>query len=166
MNLGTIFLGVSLFWLMVLLVVRKYVNSHLRPEPEPETPDPLEVGVYGWKDEKSGVRMYEPPKRDESMDMRALKVGQNVTLSEALPGAGTTGVVREVTKWRVDVQVEARIDGEDGAYYVVFNHDGSLAAFYGWVDASTPGWDFISPSPIPDLKIIETSNDVLQEARH
>jgi hypothetical protein len=45
------------------------------------------------------------------LDMRALKVGQKVTLSDALPGGGTTGVVADVTKWHVSVQVAARIEG-------------------------------------------------------
>jgi hypothetical protein len=89
------------------------------------------------------------------MDMRALKVGQHVTLSDALPGGGTAGVVREAGKY-VAVTVAAQIEGKDGAYYITFNNDGSLSLFYGWIDASTPAWDWVSPCPIPDLKIISS----------
>jgi hypothetical protein len=94
------------------------------------------------------------------MDMRALKVGQHVTLSDALPGGGTGGVVIKVTKWCVDVQVD-RIDGEDAAYYgpyfLVFNYDGNVTMFYNC-------WWWVSPCPIPDLKILEptVTDDVPQ----
>jgi hypothetical protein len=88
------------------------------------------------------------------MDMRELRVGQRVTLSGALPGGGISGVVKEVAKHHVTVTVAARIEGEDGDYCVHFDYDGNVTMFYDWVDASMPGWDWASPCPIPDLKII------------
>ncbi len=49
------------------------------------------------------------------MDTSKLVVGQHVPLSDALPGAGTSGVVTEVTKWHVAVAVAARREGVDGS---------------------------------------------------
>jgi hypothetical protein len=91
---------------------------------------------------------------EATMDIRALKVGQKVVLSEALPNAGATGVVTAVTKARVNIQVNARIEGVDGAYCVWFNFDGSVDAFCDWTDRA--GWEGGSPCPIPDLKIISS----------
>jgi hypothetical protein len=79
------------------------------------------------------------------MDMRALKVGQKVTLSGALPGAGITGKVIETAKGHVDVQVD-RTDGEE-PYFLVFNYDGNVTMFYEC-------WWWVSQGPIPDLKIV------------
>jgi hypothetical protein len=91
------------------------------------------------------------------MDMRALKVGQKVILSGALPGGGTTGVVMAVEKYFVVVKVAAQIKGEDGAYAINFDYNGNMALFYSWKDAFTPAWDWAgTPCPIPNLKIIET----------
>jgi hypothetical protein len=87
------------------------------------------------------------------MDMRPLVLGQYVTLSEALPGSGTAGVVIEITKHHVSVRVGALIDGKDGAYCVDFDYDGNETLFYGWTE-SKAGWDWVSPCPIPDLKIV------------
>jgi hypothetical protein len=87
------------------------------------------------------------------MDMRTLKVGQKFTLSDALPGGGTTGLVIEITKGYVSVRIAARLEGEDGAYCVVFDSDGNLSLFYSWTSGSI--WDWAgSPCPIPDLKIL------------
>jgi hypothetical protein len=89
-----------------------------------------------------------------TMDMKALKVGQNVTLSGALPGGGAAGVVTEVAKWHVTVVVAARIEGKDGAYCVLFDYAGNVSMFYGWTSAA--GWDCMDAvtCPIPDLKIL------------
>src|SRR5262249_732525 len=73
------------------------------------------------------------------MDMRALKVGQKVTLSDVLAGVGAAGVVSELTKWHVTVCVDARIDGVDGAYCVEFDYNNNVSMFYGWTDRA--GWD-------------------------
>ena len=91
------------------------------------------------------------------MDMRALKFGQQVVLSDALPGDGTTGVVTEVAKWHVMVVVAARIDGVDGAYCVEFDYDNNVYVFFDWTD-SKAGWDigWAIPCPIPDLKIVSS----------
>jgi hypothetical protein len=93
------------------------------------------------------------------MDMRALKVGQKVTLSDALPGGGTLGVVTEVTKWHVTVVVAARIEGKDGGYCIDFDQDNSVCIFFDWTDRA--GWDisWAIPCPIPDLKIIGVAED-------
>jgi hypothetical protein len=91
--------------------------------------------------------------------MRKLKVGQKVTLSDALPGGGTTGVVMEVAKHYVTVTVAARIEGEDGGYCLHFNYDGNVTMFYDWIDASCPLWDWVSPCPIPGLKIVCIKED-------
>jgi hypothetical protein len=87
------------------------------------------------------------------MDMRALKVGQKVTLSDELPGGGTTGLVTGITKGYVSVQIDARLEGEDGAYCVHFDYGGNLSLFYSWTSGSIWWWAG-SPCPIPDLKII------------
>jgi hypothetical protein len=89
------------------------------------------------------------------MDMRALVLGQYVTLSEALSGSGTAGVVIEVAKHHVSVRVGALIDGKDGAYCVDFDYEGNETLFYGWTE-SKAGWDisWAMPCPIPDLKIV------------
>jgi hypothetical protein len=93
------------------------------------------------------------------MDMRALKVGQKVLLSDVLPG-GTSGEVTEVTKWHVSVAVSARLDGVDGWYVVEFNYDGSVANLFDWIDTSVPGWDRPEfTGPIPGLKIIGIKED-------
>lgn len=89
------------------------------------------------------------------VDMRALKVGQKVTLSGALPGGAPAGVVMEVTKGYVSVQIDARLEGEDGAYCVHFDYDGNLSLFYSWTSGSIWWWAG-SPCPIPDLKIISS----------
>jgi hypothetical protein len=90
------------------------------------------------------------------MDMRALKVGQHVTLSDALPGNGTAGVVTEVAKWHVSVQVDARIKGVDGAYCVEFDYYNNVYRFFDWTD-SKAGWDlsWAIPCPILYLRIVE-----------
>jgi hypothetical protein len=88
------------------------------------------------------------------LDMRALKVGQHVTLSDALPGGGTAGAVTEVTKWYVMVRVDARIESEDGAYCVQFDYDGNETMFYDWTLGSL--WWWVSPCPIPDLESISS----------
>ncbi len=89
------------------------------------------------------------------MDMRAVKVGQKVTLSGALPGGGITGVVIEATKGHFTAKVDAQIAGEDGSYAINFDYDGNLVLFYSWVGASTPGWDWAgSPCPIPSVRVI------------
>jgi hypothetical protein len=90
------------------------------------------------------------------MDMRALKVGRKVTLSDALPGGGTSGVVIEVRKWNVGVQVAAQREGKDGAYCVVFDYDDNVVMFYDWTQGG--GWDhsMSTESPISDLKIISS----------
>jgi hypothetical protein len=87
------------------------------------------------------------------VDMRALKVGQKVTLSDVLPGGGTTGVVIGITKGYVSVQIDARLEGEDGAYCVHFDYNGNLSLFYSWTSGSIWWWAG-SPCPIPDLKIV------------
>jgi hypothetical protein len=88
------------------------------------------------------------------MEMRALKVGQHVTLSDALPGGGTDGVVTAVTKWHVSVQVAAQREGKDGAYCVQFDYDGNVVMFFDWTQAA--GWDvsMAIECPIPGLKIL------------
>jgi hypothetical protein len=98
------------------------------------------------------------------MDMKSLKVSQHVTLSDALPGDGTTGEVIEVAKWHVTVIVAARIEGVEGRYCIEFDYDRNVYRFFDWIPASQSGWtvDWAIPCPIPDLKIIETSNDVPQ----
>jgi hypothetical protein len=94
------------------------------------------------------------------MDMRSLKVGQKVTLSDALPGEISRSVVTEVTKWHVTVQVYARLDGKDGGYAVEFNYDGSVDKLYPWIDASTPCWDCpVQWGPIPGLKILSIEQE-------
>jgi hypothetical protein len=60
------------------------------------------------------------------MDMRALKVGQHVILSGALPSAGTVGEVTYTGKY-VAVAVAAQIEGEDGRYGMTFHNDGNLS---------------------------------------
>jgi len=87
------------------------------------------------------------------MDTSKLVVGQHVTLSDALPGGDASGVVMEVTKGYVSVQIDARIEGEDGAYCVHFDYDGNLSLFYSWTSGSIWWWAG-SPCPIPDLKIL------------
>jgi hypothetical protein len=93
-------------------------------------------------------------------DMRALKVDQKVTLSEALPGGGATGVVTEVAKWHVVVVVAARIEGVDGAYCIDFDYAGNVTMFYDWTD-SKAGWDhsYATTCPIPELKIVSIKED-------
>jgi hypothetical protein len=49
------------------------------------------------------------------MDMRALKVRQEVILSGVLHGTVSRSVVTEITKGHVSIQVEARIGNRDGA---------------------------------------------------
>jgi hypothetical protein len=94
------------------------------------------------------------------MNMRALKVGQHVTLSDALPGEISKSEVIEVTKWYVAVGVNARLDGVDGFYLVHFNYDGSVLRLYPWIDASTPGWDgWATWGPIPQLRIIDPKEE-------
>jgi len=86
---------------------------------------------------------------------KTMAVGQKVILSGTLPGGGTTGLVIDVTKWHVSVQVDARLEGKDGAYCVQFDYDGNVSLFYSWTD-SKAGWDWAgSPCPIPDLKIVK-----------
>jgi hypothetical protein len=92
-----------------------------------------------------------------TIDIRALKVGKKVTLSDALPGGGTTGIVIEVSKYRVVVQVDTRREGKDGAYRAVFDYDGNVTSFYDWTDGA--GWEWASPCPIP-MKIISADPDV------
>jgi len=88
------------------------------------------------------------------MDMRALVLGQYVTLSEALSGSGTAGVVIEVAKHHVSVRVGALIDGKDGAYCVDFDYDGNETMLYDWTLGSL--WWWVSPCPIPDLESISS----------
>ena len=89
------------------------------------------------------------------MDMRALKVGQKVILSGALPGGGTAGVVIEVAKYYVAVKVAAQLNDEDGAYAINFDYRGNMTLFYSWKDNHTSCWDWAgTPCPIPDLKIV------------
>ena len=90
------------------------------------------------------------------MDTSKLVVGQHVPLSDALPGAGTSGVVTEVTKWHVAVAVAARREGVDGQYLVLFDNDGNEVMFYDWIHARAAGWDvsMAIECPIPGLKII------------
>jgi hypothetical protein len=64
MTLGTllIFSAVSLFWLIVLLGWRAYVNAHPEPPPQPEPPHVL-------MDEMSGVLMaYDLPECPNSKE--------------------------------------------------------------------------------------------------
>jgi hypothetical protein len=89
------------------------------------------------------------------MNVKELKVGQQIELSGALPGAGTTGVVKETGKF-VGVTVAAQIEGENGDYCVHFDNDGNVSSFYDWVVSSAPGWDWVSTCPIPDLKILNS----------
>jgi hypothetical protein len=79
------------------------------------------------------------------MDTSKLVVGQHVTLSDVLPGGGTLGVVTQVTEKHV--QVEVARSGKRNGYAIDFNHDGSVATLWGWIDSSSPG-------PIPGLEII------------
>jgi hypothetical protein len=93
------------------------------------------------------------------MDMRALKVGQKVTLSAALPGAGAEGIVAAVTKWNISVQVPAQI--VDGGHWIIFDHNNDIFIFYGWADKKqwdSTGWDisWAIPCPIPGLKIVNS----------
>jgi len=90
------------------------------------------------------------------MDMKALKVGQKVTLSDALLGGGTIGEVAEVAKWHVTVVVAARIESVDGTYCIDFDYAGNVTMFYDWTD-SKAGWDhsYATTCPIRGLKIVE-----------
>jgi hypothetical protein len=87
------------------------------------------------------------------MDMRALKVGQHVILSGALPSAGNVGEVTYAGKY-VAVAVAAQIDGEDGRYGMTFHNDGNLSLFYGWYSANENREPWCEKCPIPELKII------------
>jgi hypothetical protein len=99
-----------------------------------------------------------------TMDMKELKVGQHVRLSGALPGAESTeAVVTIITDSTVSVKVNARLEGEDGGYWIIFDYDNSIDIFYGWLDPGNlkTGWDISAAvtCPIPDLKIVDLVTD-------
>jgi hypothetical protein len=91
-----------------------------------------------------------------TMDMKALKVAQKVTLSEALPEGGITGEVIEVNTWHVAVVVAARMEGVEGRYCIEFDYDNNVYRFFDWIPVSQSGWtvDWAVWCPIPDLKIV------------
>ena len=97
-------------------------------------------------------------RQEGTMDMRALKVGQRVTLSAALPRVGTEGIVIALSKWSVYVQVPVEI--VEGGYCIAFEHSNDIYMFYGWLDKGEVdryGWcmiDFACMCPIPDLRIV------------
>jgi hypothetical protein len=96
------------------------------------------------------------------MDMRALKRGQHITLSDVLPGVLSNGRVTEITKGHVSVQVDALIGSTEGAYLVEFDYDGNVIRLYDWIETDTPGYyvEFSRTRPvIPGLKIIGLKED-------
>jgi hypothetical protein len=98
------------------------------------------------------------------MDVRALKVGQHVTLSGALPEAGTIGEVVDVAKWHVSVLVAARIADVDGAYYIEFDYDNNVYRFFTWAVLKHVGIiDYATWCPMP-LKIIGIKEPTAEDA--
>jgi preprotein translocase subunit YajC len=96
------------------------------------------------------------------LDLHKLVRRQHVTLSDVLPGVVSSSRVTEITKGHVSVQVEAQIDGVEGAYLVHFDFDGHVIRLYDWIETDTPGYyvEFFRTRPIiPGLKIIAVGEE-------
>ncbi|MGA8734944.1 MAG: hypothetical protein WB558_13575 [Terriglobales bacterium] len=100
------------------------------------------------------------------LDLRKLVQYQHVTLSDVLPGVVSSSRVAKITKGHIGVEVEAQINGVDGAYLVDFDYDGHVIRLYDWIETDTPGYyvEFSRTRPIiPGLKIIGIKEEETQE---